>query len=62
MTYTRHRDTQATLTVLDNLDSLELDRRSEEDEARMFGYEEQFQKGECHGHVCLVPVLQTYLF
>ena len=45
MTYTRHRETQATLSVLENLDSIELDRRSEEEEARMFGYEEQFHRG-----------------
>ena len=45
MTYTRHRDTQATLSVLDTLDS-ELQKKTEEELARMFGYEEEFLKGK----------------
>lgn len=46
MTYTRHRDTQATLTVLDTLETGGAEtRRTAEDEAKMFGYEEQFHAG-----------------
>ena len=46
MTYTRHRDTQATLTVLDTLETGGAEtRRTAEDEAKMFGYEEHFHAG-----------------
>ena len=44
LTYTRHRDTQATLSVLDTLDS-ELQKKTEEELARMFGYEEEYHGG-----------------
>ena len=45
LTYTRHRDTQATLSVLDTLDS-ELQKKTEEELARMFGYEEEYHGGK----------------
>ena len=44
LTYTRHRDTQATLSILDNLDS-EPEKKTEEELARMFSYDEQYSKG-----------------
>ena len=44
LTYTRHRDTQATLAVLDSLDS-EPERRTGEELARMFSYDEHYHKG-----------------
>ena len=45
MTYTRHRDTQATLAVLDQLD-LEPERRTEEEMAKLFGWEEEYSRGD----------------
>ncbi|XP_066261384.1 potassium voltage-gated channel protein Shaw-like isoform X2 [Euwallacea similis] len=43
-TYSVHRDTQATLAILDKLD-IDADRPSDEDVARMFGYEEAYHAG-----------------
>ncbi|XP_071530145.1 LOW QUALITY PROTEIN: potassium voltage-gated channel protein Shaw-like [Panulirus ornatus] len=44
MTYTIHRDTQATLAILDKLD-VDTDKPSEEEIARKFGYEDDFLSG-----------------
>ncbi|KAK8391743.1 hypothetical protein O3P69_017340 [Scylla paramamosain] len=44
MTYTIHRDTQATLAILDKLD-VDTDQPSEEEIARKFGYEEDYLNG-----------------
>ncbi|XP_050734209.1 potassium voltage-gated channel protein Shaw-like isoform X2 [Eriocheir sinensis] len=44
MTYTIHRDTQATLAILDKLD-VDTDAPSEEEIARKFGYEEDYLNG-----------------
>ncbi|KAG7188961.1 hypothetical protein KM043_008559 [Ampulex compressa] len=44
MTYTQHRDTQETLTVLDRLD-LDTEKPSEEEVARKFGFEEAYHAG-----------------
>nr|AOR07236.1 delayed rectified potassium channel Shaw-like member 2 [Cancer borealis] len=44
MTYTIHRDTQATLAILDKLD-VDTDQPSEEAIARKFGYEEDYLNG-----------------
>ncbi|XP_066973877.1 potassium voltage-gated channel protein Shaw-like isoform X1 [Macrobrachium rosenbergii] len=44
MTYTIHRDTQATLAILDKLD-VDTDVPSEEEIARKFGYEEAYLNG-----------------
>ncbi|XP_045604727.2 potassium voltage-gated channel protein Shaw [Procambarus clarkii] len=44
MTYTIHRDTQATLAILDKLD-VDTDKPSEEEIARKFGYEESYLNG-----------------
>ncbi|XP_045127356.1 potassium voltage-gated channel protein Shaw-like isoform X4 [Portunus trituberculatus] len=44
MTYTIHRDTQATLAILDKLD-VDTDQPSEEEIARKFGYEEDYLSG-----------------
>lgn len=44
MTYTQHRDTQATLAVLDRLD-LDTERPSDEEMARKFGMEEAYLRG-----------------
>ncbi|XP_074107356.1 potassium voltage-gated channel protein Shaw [Cotesia typhae] len=41
MTYTQHRDTQETLTVLDRLD-LDTEKPSDEELARKFGFEEAY--------------------
>ena len=41
MTYTQHRDTQETLTVLDNLD-LDTEKPSDEELAKKFGYEDDY--------------------
>ena len=41
MTYTAHRDTQQTLAILDTLD---MDKLSEEELARKFGWEEDYHK------------------
>lgn len=43
-TYSRHRDTQATLAILDKLD-VEGERLSDEQIARLFGLEEEHGKG-----------------
>ncbi len=46
-TYTKHRDTQETLATLERL-SLDDDKTSSEDLAKMFGFEEEyrdFQRG-----------------
>ncbi|KAJ3624494.1 hypothetical protein MTP99_018110 [Tenebrio molitor] len=43
-TYSIHRDTQATLAILDKLD-IDSDRPSDEQVARMFGYEEAYFAG-----------------
>ena len=42
--YTQHRDTQATLAVLDKLD-LDTERPSDEAIAKLFGYEDEYHKG-----------------
>ena len=44
MTYTQHRDTQETLTVLDTLD-LDTEKPSDEEIAKRFGYEDDFYNG-----------------
>uniref|UniRef100_A0A0C9RJ13 Shaw protein n=1 Tax=Fopius arisanus TaxID=64838 RepID=A0A0C9RJ13_9HYME len=44
MTYTQHRDTQETLTVLDRLD-LDTEKPSDEELARKFGFEEAYYDG-----------------
>ncbi|XP_063916795.1 potassium voltage-gated channel protein Shaw-like isoform X2 [Zophobas morio] len=43
-TYSVHRDTQATLAILDKLD-IDTERPSDEEVARMFGYEEAYFSG-----------------
>ncbi|KAK2586460.1 hypothetical protein KPH14_010735 [Odynerus spinipes] len=43
-TYSVHRDTQATLAILDKLD-VEGEKLSEEEIARLFGYEEEYNRG-----------------
>lgn len=45
MTYTVHRDTQATLTVLDRLD-LDAEKPTDEETARKFGMEEAYLAGK----------------
>lgn len=42
MTYTAHRDTQQTLAILDTLD---MDKLSDEELARKFGWEEDYHRG-----------------
>ena len=42
--YFQHRDTQATLAVLDKLD-LDTERPSDEAIAKLFGYEDEYHKG-----------------
>ena len=44
MTYTTHRDTQATLAILDKLD-IETDKPTEEELAKKFGYEDKYITG-----------------
>ena len=44
MTYTTHRDTQATLAILDKLD-IETDKPTEEEMAKKFGYEDKYLSG-----------------
>ena len=44
MTYTQHRDTQETLTVLDTLD-LDTEKPSDEEIAKRFGYEDDYYNG-----------------
>ena len=44
MTYTTHRDTQATLAILDKLD-IETDKPTEEELAKKFGYEDKYLTG-----------------
>ena len=44
MTYTQHRDTQETLTVLDTLD-LDTEKPSDEEIAKRFGYEDDYYSG-----------------
>ena len=44
MTYTTHRDTQATLAILDKLD-IETDKPTEEELAKKFGYEDKYLNG-----------------
>ncbi|XP_031836395.1 potassium voltage-gated channel protein Shaw [Nomia melanderi] len=43
-TYSIHRDTQATLAILDKLD-VEGEKLSDEEIARLFGYEEEYNRG-----------------
>ncbi|XP_060522790.1 potassium voltage-gated channel protein Shaw-like [Cylas formicarius] len=43
-TYSVHRDTQATLAILDKLD-IDAERPNDEEVARMFGYEEAYHAG-----------------
>ncbi|XP_076275280.1 potassium voltage-gated channel protein Shaw-like isoform X2 [Rhynchophorus ferrugineus] len=43
-TYSIHRDTQATLAILDKLD-IDAERPNDEEVARMFGYEEAYHAG-----------------
>lgn len=43
-TYSVHRDTQATLAILDKLD-IEGEKLSDEEIARLFGYEEEYNRG-----------------
>lgn len=43
MTYTAHRDTQQTLAILDTLD---MDKLTDEELARKFGWEEDYNKGQ----------------
>lgn len=45
MTYTKHRDTQTTLAILDKLD-LDSEHPSEEEIARKFGYEDAYINGK----------------
>ena len=44
MTYTQHRDTQETLTVLDTLD-IDTEKPSDEEIAKRFGYEDDYLNG-----------------
>ena len=44
MTYTQHRDTQETLTVLDTLD-LDTEKPSDEEIAKRFGFEDDYYSG-----------------
>ena len=44
LTYPRKRNTQAALSILDNLDS-EPEKKTEEELARMFSYDEEYSKG-----------------
>ena len=44
MTYTQHRDTQETLTVLDTLD-LDTEKPSDEEIAKRFGFEDEYYAG-----------------
>ncbi|XP_046602997.1 potassium voltage-gated channel protein Shaw-like [Neodiprion virginianus] len=53
-TYSIHRDTQATLAILDKLD-IDTDRPSEEEVARLFGYEEAYYSGRLTKWQCLRP-------
>lgn len=43
-TYSIHRDTQATLAILDKLD-VEREKLSEEEIARLYGFEEEYNRG-----------------
>lgn len=43
-TYSIHRDTQATLAILDKLD-IEGEKLSDEEISRLFGYEEEYNRG-----------------
>ena len=45
MTYMTHRNTQATLAILDKLD-IETDKPTEEEIAKMFGFEDNYHSGE----------------
>ncbi|XP_065581356.1 potassium voltage-gated channel protein Shaw-like isoform X2 [Artemia franciscana] len=45
MTYTVHRDTEATLTILDKLD-IETEKKTPEEVARRFGFEDEFLAGK----------------
>ncbi|XP_058794293.1 potassium voltage-gated channel protein Shaw-like [Phymastichus coffea] len=54
MTYTQHRDTQETLTVLDRLD-LDTEKPSDEELARKFGFEEAYYKNELNWWQKLKP-------
>ena len=44
MTYTTHRNTQATLAILDKLD-IETDKPTEEEVAKKFGFEDSYHTG-----------------
>ena len=44
MTYTTHRDTQATLAILDKLD-IETEKPTDEEVAKKFGYEDKYLSG-----------------
>lgn len=54
MTYTAHRDTQQTLAILDTLD---MDKLSEEELARKFGWEEDYNKNNLNCWQKLKPKL-----
>ena len=45
MTYMTHRNTQATLAILDKLD-IETDKPSDEEIAKKFGFEDKYHSGE----------------
>ncbi|XP_048510338.1 potassium voltage-gated channel protein Shaw-like [Athalia rosae] len=53
-TYSIHRDTQATLAILDKLD-IDADRLNDEEVARLFGYEEAYYSGNLTKWQCLRP-------
>ena len=44
MTYTTHRDTEATLAILDKLD-IETDKPTDEEVAKRFGYKDMYLSG-----------------
>ena len=56
MTYTSHRYTQQTLSILDTLDT-DVDHLSQEELSRRFGYEEAYHKGQLTNWQRLKPKL-----
>jgi len=56
MTYTTHRNTQATLAIIDNLD-LDTEKTSREDIMKKFGYDEQMRNGKLSFWQNLKPTL-----
>ena len=54
MTYTAHRDTQQTLAILDTLDT---DKLTDEELARKFGWEDDYNKGTVNCWQKLKPKL-----